>query len=197
LGQHCHFLKNGTNSRAELTLEGPLKYLHYGDIHSCNSVYIYPNQLPSLPMSKGNTLDRLQNGDLVFADASEDTVGISKSVEIMGTNGSELVAGLHTIAVRFPDDLFAPGFAGYLQNCPDFRSHLRKLAAGTKVYATNRRHVSSAEVSIPNKNEQTAIATVLTEIDAEIETIESKLSKAREIKQGMMQELLTGRIRLI
>jgi type I restriction enzyme S subunit len=42
-----------------------------------------------------------------------------------------------------------------------------------------------------------AITTVLSDMDTEIESLESKLAKAREIKQGMMQELLTGRIRLI
>ena len=45
--------------------------------------------------------------------------------------------------------------------------------------------------------EQTAIATVLSDMDTEIESLESKLAKAREIKQGMMQELLTGKIRLV
>ena len=197
LGDHCQFLRNGTNSRAELTVEGSLKYLHYGDIHSCNGVYICPKSLPSLPTPKANTLDRLQDGDLVLADASEDTIGISRSVEIVDTDGFELVAGLHTIAVRFSEGIFAPRFAGYLQHCPDFNSHLRKLAAGTKVYATNRRHVSSAEVIIPRINEQTAIATVLSDMDTEIESLELKLAKAREVKQGMMQELLTGRIRLV
>ena len=197
LGDHCRFLRNGTNSRADLSVDGPLRYLHYGDIHSCNNVYLSPNLLPSLPMSKANTLDRLQDGDLVLADASEDTIGISKSVEIVGVDSFELVAGLHTIAVRFSVGIFAPSFVGLLQHCPDFNSHLRKLAAGTKVYATNRRHVSSAEVSIPGLAEQTAIATVLSDMDTEIESIESKLSKAREVKQGMMQELLTGRIRLV
>lgn len=197
LGDHCQFLRNGTNSRAELTVEGSLKYLHYGDIHSCKGVYICPKSLPSLPTSKANTLDRLQDGDLVLADASEDTIGISNSVEIVDTDGFELVAGLHTIAVRFSEGIFAPRFAGYLQHCPDFNSHLRKLAAGTKVYATNRRHVSSAEVRIPPIHEQTAIATVLSDMDTEVESLESKLAKAREIKQGMMQELLTGRIRLV
>jgi type I restriction enzyme S subunit len=197
LGEHCRFLRNGTNSRADLNVDGPLKYLHYGDIHSCNNVYMSPKLLPSLPRSKANTLDRLQEGDLVLADASEDTIGISKSVEIVGVDSFELVAGLHTIAVRFSVGIFAPRFVGLLQHCPDFNSHLRKLAAGTKVYATNRRHVSSAEVCVPPLKEQTAIATVLLDMDTEIGSLESKLGKAREIKQGMMQELLTGKIRLI
>jgi type I restriction enzyme S subunit len=54
------------------------------------------------------------------------------------------------------------------------------------------------KVSLPSSTEeQTAIASVLFDMDTEIESLESKLSKAREIKQGMMQELLTGRIRLV
>ena len=53
------------------------------------------------------------------------------------------------------------------------------------------------EVKIPDAPEQTAIATILSDMDAEITALESKLAKARQLKQGMMQELLTGRIRLI
>ena len=49
----------------------------------------------------------------------------------------------------------------------------------------------------PTKAEQTAIATILSDMDAEIAALEAKLTKARQVKQGMMQELLTGRIRLI
>ena len=53
------------------------------------------------------------------------------------------------------------------------------------------------EVRAAHANEQCAIATILSDMDAEIVTLEAKVSKARQIKQGMMQELLTGRIRLI
>ena len=53
------------------------------------------------------------------------------------------------------------------------------------------------KVSLPSIEEQHAIATILSDMDAEIDALETKLSKARLIKQGMMQELLTGRIRLI
>jgi type I restriction enzyme S subunit len=49
----------------------------------------------------------------------------------------------------------------------------------------------------PTEDEQTAIATVLSEIDTEIEALERRRDKARQIKQGMMQELLTGRTRLV
>lgn len=49
----------------------------------------------------------------------------------------------------------------------------------------------------PDKAEQTAIATILSDMDAEITALEAKLVKARQVKQGMMQELLTRRIRLV
>ena len=54
------------------------------------------------------------------------------------------------------------------------------------------------EVALPpSLNEQTAIATVLSDMDEEIAALERRRHKARRIKQGMMQELLTGRIRLV
>jgi type I restriction enzyme S subunit len=55
----------------------------------------------------------------------------------------------------------------------------------------------SREIKRPPLPEQTAIAGVLSDMDAEIAALEAKLAKARQIKQGMMQELLTGRIRLV
>ncbi len=53
------------------------------------------------------------------------------------------------------------------------------------------------EISFPSFSEQTRIATILSDMDLEIEALEQKLNKARQIKQGMMQELLTGRVRLV
>jgi len=62
------------------------------------------------------------------------------------------------------------------------------------IHATD---LNPIEVLWPSVPEQTAIAEVLSDMDAEIEALETKLTKARQVKQGMMQELLTGRIRLV
>jgi type I restriction enzyme S subunit len=51
--------------------------------------------------------------------------------------------------------------------------------------------------SLPSVPEQIAISTLLSEMDAELTTLESRLAKTRVLKQGMMQELLTGRTRLV
>jgi len=197
LGDHVSFVRNGANSRAELRDEGSVKYLHYGDIHAATGVFLSPQTLPFLPAEKAKSLGRLRDGDLILVDASEDVDGVGKAVELRDVGDAAVVAGLHTIAARFSAEVLADGFKAYLPFLPSFATHLRRLAAGTKVYATNRAHISSAEVRLPPVSEQTAIATTLTDMDAELTAIEAKVTKARAIKQGMMQELLTGRIRLI
>lgn len=199
LGDHLAFLKNGVNSRAELTAEGQVKYLHYGDIHGAAGLLLSPTvtPMPHLSISKASRLDRLSDGDLVFADASEDLDGVGKSVELHGVKQTDVVSGLHTIAVRFDKDVLADGFKAYLQFIPVFRQHLRRLTAGTKVYATNRAHIASVEMKLPTATEQTAIAAVLSDMDAEIEALKTRRTKTRDLKQAMMQELLTGKTRLV
>ena len=74
---------------------------------------------------------------------------------------------------------------------------LAYLANGTRS-KLNKSEMLKIQIVFPsNLSEQTAIATILSDMDSEIETLETKLSKARDLKQGMMQELLTGRIRLV
>lgn len=199
LGDHVQFLKNGTHSRAELTGDGTLKYLHYGDIHTSTDITLDPRAtaMPSLPRDRGCLLDRLEVGDIVFVDASEDLDGIGKSVELKGVPDTEIVAGLHTIAARFDKAVLADGFKGYLQFQPAFRAHLMRLAAGTKVYATGRTHIASAEIRLPPLPEQSAIATVLSDMDTEFSALEARRDKTRALKQAMMQELLTGKTRLV
>lgn len=53
------------------------------------------------------------------------------------------------------------------------------------------------EIQIPSLTEQTRIATILSDMDTEIETIEKQLAKYKQVKQGLMQNLLTGKIRLV
>lgn len=197
LRDHLRFLKNGVNSRAELDAHGEVRYLHYGDIHLNQGVMLSPLHLPCLPAARAVRLDRLRDGDLVIADASEDIGGVCKSVEIHALGEHELVAGLHTIAVRFDREVLADGFKGLLQHCPSFASQVRRLAAGTKVYATTRSHIANIEMQLPPLPEQAAIVEVLSDMDAELTALEARRDKTRALKQGMMQELLTGRTRLL
>lgn len=75
---------------------------------------------------------------------------------------------------------------------------IENVMTGSNYPAINSAAVRSLEIPIPpTLEEQTAIAAVLSDMDDEIAALEAKLAKARQIKIGMMQELLTGRIRLV
>jgi type I restriction enzyme S subunit len=72
------------------------------------------------------------------------------------------------------------------------------LSKGSTFDSVNSIEVKNLKLIIPSDiEEQTAIANIFSDMDAEIEALEQKLNKYKAIKQGMMQELLTGRIRLI
>ncbi|MDH6343323.1 type I restriction enzyme S subunit [Parabacteroides sp. PFB2-12] len=69
--------------------------------------------------------------------------------------------------------------------------------SGSTVLGLSIDDLKSIPTPLPPFPEQLRIATILSDMDAEIEALENKLAKARQIKQGMMQELLTGRIRFV
>lgn len=198
LGNHVGYIKTVALSRAQLDSQSPSRYLHYGDIHTSASVRLDAahHEMPRAKSALVRNAGRLQVGDLVFADASEDQDGVGKSVEIISVPKEGVIPGLHTIAARFDKSVLANGFTAYLQFNPQFRSALLRLVAGTKVLATTRSYISSVQLSLPGVDEQRAIARVLLDADGEVFALQEKLHKARAIKQGIMQELLTGRIRL-
>lgn len=84
-------------------------------------------------------------------------------------------------------------FLSYLLKSIDFQN---VLVGGTRA-KLNKSILEKIEFSIPSLTEQTRIATILSDMDAELEALEGQLGKARKVKQGIMQELLTGRVRLV
>lgn len=112
------FLKTTSFSRENLG-EGNIYYLHYGDIHvkfRQPILKIVDNQtIPKLKndFEATNNFDFLRNGDVVIADASEDTEGIGDCIEIQNVQNSNVIAGLHTIALRDVKGCTAELFRGY------------------------------------------------------------------------------------
>jgi len=77
------------------------------------------------------------------------------------------------------------------------KSKLIEKAIGSTFLEITKKEISLIEIKIPSVSEQTAIAEILSDMDAEVAVLEAKLSKARQVKQGMMSVLLTGRVRLM
>ncbi|KZC17490.1 hypothetical protein RHOFW510R12_05735 [Rhodanobacter sp. FW510-R12] len=88
---------------------------------------------------------------------------------------------------------------GYVLSSSDYSRRIKASATGTSGSMKNisKPALLSIEIALPCVEEQTAIATILTDMDTELVELETRLAKTRQLKQGMMQELLTGRIRLV
>ena len=102
------------------------------------------------------------------------------------------------LAIRPNFELVSPHFLYYClaQDC--FFNYVMEGAAGTKMPRGNKTHISQYEFEIPSDlEEQKAIAKVLTDMDEEISALETKQKKYEQLKKGMMQQLLTGKIRLV
>ena len=99
--------------------------------------------------------------------------------------------------VRCRHGVTHPGyvFCHLFANCVN--RQIETLLTGSNYPAINSGDVRALEIPFPTFSEQTAIAAVLTDMDAELAALEQRLAKTRAIKQGMMQELLTGRTRLV
>ena len=92
--------------------------------------------------------------------------------------------------------MLADGFKGYLQYIPSVNDSLRQVATGTSVYGISKHNIKSIPIGLPAIPEQQAIAAVLSDVDALISSLEQRRAKTRALKQGVMQELLTGKTSL-
>lgn len=201
LDQIGNIIPNNSLSWDCLTSEGTVADIHYGQILTKFGAVVDVSKT-SLPYIKSNYEPRFlksniaKDGDVIFADTAEDdTVG--KAVELTNIEDAIVVSGLHTFWFR-PTIRFAPKFLGYALNEFDFHSQIPPLSTGTKVSSISKPNLLKLVLSYPTDiKEQEAIAKILTDMDDEIKSLEKKLAKYEQVKQGMMTELLTGKIRLI
>ena len=198
-GELFDILPNNTLSRAELNENsGSFKNVHYGDVLVKFQEWIdcSKNTLPFINSDAKFNHTTLQDGDVIIADTAEDeTVG--KSTEIYNVGKLKVVSGLHTIPTR-PKKKFASKWLGYFINSACWHDQILPFITGTKVSAISKAAVAETKFFYPAKiEEQTAIANVLSDMDTEIATLETKLAKYRKLKTGMMQQLLTGKVRLV
>ncbi|MDR0612558.1 MAG: restriction endonuclease subunit S [Dysgonamonadaceae bacterium] len=192
------FLSTATYSRSQLGNTGKIQCLHYGDIHIKYNNFVDFNkiELPKILNQRNTKYALLQDGDIVMADASEDYVGLCKSIEIKNIKETKAISGLHTILLREKGKEFANGFKGFLFDIFFVRKQLVDLATGMKVFGVSKKNLESILLPIPTFPEQTAIATVLSDTDALITALDKLIVKKKLIKQGAMQQLLTGKKRL-
>jgi type I restriction enzyme, S subunit len=135
---------------------------------------------------------------LLFAGSGETAEEIGKCVAFLGDE--EAYAGGDVV-------IFTPSgqnslYLGYLMNYSSIASQKAKMGQGDAIVHIYASNLSQLELALPSsdppsEDEQTAIATILSDMDAELAALEQRRDKTRALKQAMMQKLLTGKTRLV
>ncbi len=196
-GDIFQFLSTSTNSRSDLTANGELLYLHYGDIHTKFSTHLNVGET-NLPKISENLVSSamVKDGDVIMADASEDYDGIGKSVEVFNVGTAKMVSGLHTFLLRDTDKQLADGYRGFLHCIPSVKGQFNALATGLKVYGVSKNNLKTVLFPRPPLPEQTAIATILSDTDRLLAALRALIGKKHAVKTAAMQQLLSGSLRL-
>ena len=172
--------------------QGEVKNLHYGLIHSGLPTLI-DCRTSALPNIKNEFLPKqytlCEDGDVAFADASEDTNEVGKAVEICDCTEQSVVCGLHTIHGRDKANATIVGFKGFAFNAKYFHDQLRRISQGSKIYSISTDNVKSCYLRIPSKSEQKQVVHLLSAYLQKIDIAEQELKAYQVQKQYLLKAM--------
>ena len=193
------FLTSGTNSRDDLTNDGEIYYIHYGDVHTKwdRQLNCDVEKIPKINKKKVSKIPLLKEGDLIIADASEDVEGSGTSIVLKNLKNKKIVAGLHTIALRRKSKNISFNFIQYLTLIPSVKIQITSWVTGAKVLGLSKKNCKKINVPLPTSfDEQEKIASKLLNLDLLIKQEKQYKEKLENLKKGLMQQLLTGEKRV-
>ena len=164
--------------------------LHYGLIHVGlpTLVNIKQNNLPSIkPEFQPKNYTICKNGDVAFADASEDTNEVAKPIEFYDCSDKQIVCGLHTIHGRDKLNATEVGFKGYAFSSTPFHHKIRRLAQGSKIYSISSKNFAEVTLGVPTKKEQRKIVDLLSKIDERIATQNKIIEDLKKLKVAIIE----------
>ncbi|MGE0113099.1 restriction endonuclease subunit S [Aquabacterium sp.] len=174
---------------------GSARYVPFVNVMA--NIRIDCGALEPVDVASTENQNRVLSGDLLFNGSSETPEEVALCA-LMTESVEDLYLNSFCFGFRLKQGAEASGlFLTYLMRSQMGRELMKSLAQGSTRYNLSKSALLQATLVLPGLEEQTAIATVLSDMDADLITLESRLAKTRAIKQGMMQELLTGRTRLV
>lgn len=191
LGEIGSFSK-GQGIRIDQSQSGELPCIRYGELYTRHSNYI-KQYYSFISKEVAVTAKKLAVGDILFAGSGETKEEIGKCAAFI--DGIDAYAGGDVV-------IFSPYstdslFLGYLLNSPITVKQKASKGQGDAVVHISASNLKEVQIPLPaTQTEQTAIATVLSDTDTLIEHLEELIAKKQAIKQGTMQQLLTGKKRL-
>ena len=167
--------------------------LHYGLIHVGlpTMVDLSKDILPAIKKeNEPKNFELCKEGDIAFADASEDTNEVAKAIEFYTLEDKVVVCGLHTIHGRDKSNKTVVGYKGYAFSSTAFHHQIRRIAQGTKIYSISAKNFDECYIGIPSKEEQTKIAKLLRLIDERIATQSKLIEKLESLIKGLRVSLM-------
>ena len=175
--------------------EGQSYYVTFMNVMT--NVVIDCSTFERVKVSSMESQNKVMKGDLLFNGSSETPEEVAMCAVLLA-DVPNLFLNSFCFGFRFYDGAEADGlFLAYYLRSKEGRELMKSLAQGSTRYNMSKTALLKSSFRLPTAPEQTAIATVLSDMDAELAALEARREKTRLLKQGMMQELLTGKTRLI
>ena len=189
LGDMATFHKGKGLPKSSLVSFSSEPCIHYGELFTKYAETIH--KIVSRTDKSGDYF-RSETNDVLMPTSDVTPNGLAKASCV--TMGGVILGG-DILVIRADVDVLFGTFLAYLIR--HAQEQILQLVTGTTVFHLYAGDMKKFTFLRPSVVEQRVIVAVLGDMDAEITALEAKLSKARQLKQGMMQELLTGRIRLL
>lgn len=173
---------------------GTARYITFMNVMT--NVVIDCEAFDQVQVSSNESQNLVTKGDLLFNGSSETPEEVA-FCSYMPKEIPELFLNSFCFGFRLRDKRQVDGlFLSYYIRATPGRDLMKSLAQGSTRYNLSKAALLQASLLLPPKEEQTAIATILADMDAELAALEARLTKTRALKRAMMQELLTGKTRL-
>ena len=192
-----NFGKGLNITKADLVDKG-ISVISYGQIHSKlnTGTCIKDSLIKYVPeiFIENNNASLVKKGDIIFADTSEDLEGCGNCIYI--DRDMLLYAGYHTIIAK-NISTYINRYFSYLFQTDCWRSQIRKMVNGVKLFSIPQKLLSSTDIITPSLSEQQSIADYLdqkcSEIDELISIKQQKIEKLKDYKKSLIFECVTGK----
>lgn len=170
-------------------------YIPYLNVFNNSRIDI--KNLDYVKITEDDKQNKVKYGDIFFTVSSETPNEVGMASVILD-EVDELYLNSFCFGFRLFDfNTLIPEFSSYLLRADTFRAKIYKLSQGATRFNLSKNNLMKLSIILPSKEEQTAIAEVLQTADKEIELLKAKSEKLKKQKKGLMQSLLTGKIRLL
>lgn len=172
-----------------------MKDVHYGLIHQRFDSAVMDSNSDLIPFIKPGKEPKkctlVKEGDLILADASEDVAECGEPVEFSGNADYPMVSGLHTIHCRDKMGKTVAGFKSFLFGSLPVKQQIARLCEGTKIYSISNDTLCELWLSIPEKEEQAKIVSLLENLDERIHVQRKTIKELESFKAALSSKFIS------